>query len=250
MGGNVLEVAAATHVGRVRQQNEDALAFDASLGYVVLADGLGGCPAGEVASRTAVEAASATLRDALRRTSFESIPRDLVVRAINAANDAVFESARTHPARAGMATTLVVAVWHDSALMVGHVGDSRMYRFRGGLVQLTHDHSIAQERLDRGLAGSGAQHAAARALVTRVVGARPFAGADVRSEPAFASDTYLVCSDGLSDLVPGNEIETLLETGATLDDIAEALVAAANLNGGRDNISLILARVPAAESSR
>lgn len=249
-----LEMAAATDRGRIRSHNEDAMIAAPHLGYAVLADGLGGYQAGEVASRTAVDVVSATLESVLREDGADRLSdadaTALVAHAIAAANSAVFEAARSRVEQSGMGTTLVVALWRRRALVAGHVGDSRLYRLRSdALRQLTHDHSLVQERIDRGiLPKDEAQYAAGRAIVTRAVGLDPEVQSAVRAFDSAASDVYLLCSDGLTDMLTDGDIETVL--GAYLPELqraADALVRAANDKGGRDNISVILARLTEAE---
>ena len=245
----VIEIATATHPGMVRSHNEDSIAADAAAGIAVLADGMGGYNAGEVASGIAVAMISAELKKALASrgegfdiTAAEQMVGEQAVRA----NNAIFQASQNQAQYAGMGTTLVVAVLHDNSLVVGHIGDSRLYRFREGrLEQVTRDHSLLQEQIDSGLiTKEQARHSQNKNLVTRAVGIDPEVEAEVHSYPVQAGDIYLLCSDGLNDMVTDEDMElTLGSLQANLPLAAEQLVQQANDNGGRDNVSVILVRV-------
>ena len=254
-----LEIAAATDAGRVRPHNEDALRFDAARGYAVLADGLGGCNAGEVASQMAVEIVASALDTALTpgRLAIERA-RATIADAIARANAAIIEAANASAECFGMGTTLVIALWLENELVAAHVGDSRLYRRRAtALVQLTRDHSLLQQNIDAGLVpASAARFAAGRAAVTRAIGADLRVRADVSNFAVEAEDLYLLCSDGLTDMLTDAQIERVLARcldealpaagrarANVLTSATDALVQAANAAGGRDNISVIIARV-------
>jgi serine/threonine protein phosphatase PrpC len=245
---NVIEIATATHPGMVRSHNEDSISADATSGLAVLADGMGGYNAGEVASGIAVAMISAELKKALSAgndldaAAAERLVGEHAVRA----NNAIFQAAQSQAQYAGMGTTLVVALWHDNSLVVGHIGDSRLYRFRGNkLEQVTRDHSLLQEQIDSGLITKAqARHSQNKNLVTRAVGIDPEVEAEVHSYPVEAGDIYLLCSDGLNDKVTDEDMElTLSSLQANLPLAAAQLVQQANDNGGRDNVSVILVRV-------
>ena len=245
-----LEVATATHSGMVRSHNEDSIAADATLGLAVLADGMGGYNAGEVASGIAVELIKVELKKALGETNSEKLDGASVERLLAdhgaRANTAIYQAAQSHPQYSGMGTTLVVALWHDNRLVVGHIGDSRLYRWRGGtLEQVTRDHSLLQEQIDSGMiTKEQARHSQNKNLVTRAVGIDPEVETEVHTYPVQLGDVYLLCSDGLSDMVPDEDIEmTLTSLHSNLPLAAEQLVQQANDNGGRDNVSVILVRV-------
>jgi protein phosphatase len=162
------------------------------------------------------------------------------------ANNAIFQASQSQPQYAGMGTTLVVALWHDDHMIVGHIGDSRLYRMRGSkLEQVTRDHSLLQEQIDSGLiTKEQARHSQNKTLVTRAVGIDPEVDAEVHSYPVQPGDIYLLCSDGLNDMVTDEDMElTLSSLQANLPLAAEQLVQQANDNGGRDNVSVILVRV-------
>ena len=246
---NMLEITTATHSGRVRSHNEDSIAADAAVGLAVLADGMGGYNAGEVASGIAVAMISAELKKALASITGDldvSTAEKLVGEHAVRANNAIFQASQSQPQYAGMGTTLVVALWHDDYMIVGHIGDSRLYRMRGSkLEQVTRDHSLLQEQIDSGLiTKEQARHSQNKNLVTRAVGIDPEVDAEVHSYPVQAGDIYLLCSDGLNDMVTDEDMElTLSSLQANLPLAAEQLVQQANDNGGRDNVSVILVRV-------
>jgi protein phosphatase len=246
---SMLEIATATHSGMVRSHNEDSIAADAAAGLAVLADGMGGYNAGEVASGIAVAMISAELKKALAAQPGEldaATAEKLVGEHAVRANNAIFQASQSQPQYAGMGTTLVVALWHDNRMVVGHIGDSRLYRMRAGkLEQVTRDHSLLQEQIDSGLiTKEQARHSQNKNLVTRAVGIDPEVDAEVHSYPVEAGDIYLLCSDGLNDMVTDEDMElTLASLQANLPLAAEQLVQQANDNGGRDNVSVILVRV-------
>lgn len=246
---NAIEIATATHPGMVRSHNEDSLSADAASGIAVLADGMGGYNAGEVASGIAVAMISAELKKALAEVDeqFDTAKAERLVGAHAVrANNAIYQAAQNQSQYAGMGTTLVVALWRDNAMIVGHIGDSRLYRFRDGkLEQVTRDHSLLQEQIDSGLITKAqARHSQNKNLVTRAVGIDPEVEAEVHSYPVLEGDIYLLCSDGLNDMVTDEDMElTLASLQANLPLAAQQLVQQANDNGGRDNVSVILVRV-------
>lgn len=243
-----LEFSARTDVGRVRSNNEDAVHVDAARRLVVLADGMGGYNAGEVASAMAIECITTELGqwlDAARPDTPVAGVRHAIERCIETANHAIFEVANTRPECAGMGTTVVLALVWNRQLLIAHVGDSRAYRWqRGVLTQLTRDHSLLQEQLDAGLITPlEAAQSGYRSLITRAVGVEDTVLADVRVLDLQGGDTFLLCSDGLSEMVPDLEIAGVLDIDATLDARAGMLIDLANSNGGRDNVSVILLRL-------
>ena len=244
----LLEVAAITHPGRVRSHNEDCISADARLGFAVLADGMGGHNAGEVASRMAVELVSARL--ASHRTAGNPVDarraEALIAEHAAHANAALLQAARTHAEYDGMGTTLVAVLWHGEGVTFGHVGDSRLYVLRRGeLRQLTRDHSMVQEQLECGvISAEAARVAPNRNVLTRAVGIDPETRADVYTCAVEDGDLYLLCSDGLTDMLPDEALrETLVSCGTRIGAGAQRLVEQANASGGVDNISVILVRV-------
>jgi len=245
-----LEIATATHPGMVRSHNEDCIAADGDAGLAVLADGMGGYNAGEVASGMAV----ALIKDELGKQLSGKKPEDLdeqkaellITEHAARANAAIFDSAQKEPQYSGMGTTLVVALWHDNRISVGHVGDSRLYRLRDGkLSQVTRDHSLLQEQIDSGMITKAqARHSQNKNLVTRAVGIDAEVDTEVHTYPVLVGDIYLMSSDGLNDMVTDEDIElTLSSLAANLPLAAQQLVQQACDNGGRDNVSVILVRV-------
>jgi len=237
----------------VRSHNEDAVFGNPQHGLAILADGMGGYNAGEVASGMATAVLSTELEAAFVNrspndvsstgTSYaEEAIRDRVAQA----NAAIFNAAASQPQYAGMGTTLVLALFHDNRLTVAHIGDSRLYRLRGeSLEQLTRDHSLLQEQIDAGmLSAEEARYSQNRNLVTRALGVDPQVDAEVREYEVQPGDVYLLCSDGLNDMVEDEEIALTLQTlGANLELAALQLIQMANDNGGRDNVSVILVKV-------
>ena len=243
-----LEYFSATDTGRARNNNEDSVAVDEASHLVVLADGMGGYNAGEVASGMATSFIKTELGRWLAEASDNASDTD-VRRAmdicVDNANRAVFNAANSNPQYAGMGTTLVVGVFRDGRLLMGHVGDSRGYRLRGGrLAQITHDHSLLQEQIDSGLiTAEQAAFSANKNLVTRAVGVEDTVLLETHLHDVLPGDTYLLCSDGLSDMLDDESIAQLLQSSDALSEVAAALVDAANDAGGKDNISVVLARV-------
>ena len=241
------EYASLTDVGRQRANNEDSVLVDAEQGIVVLADGMGGYNAGEVASAIAVDRVMRELRHWLGTSAYRASTRD-VRRAmeicVDLANREIFEAAHTHAAYAGMGTTLVMAVAREDTLLVGHVGDSRLYRWRAGaLEQITRDHSLLQEQLDIGLiTPEEAEHSGNRNLVTRALGVEDTVLLDVRELTVLPGDAFLFCSDGLNDMLADADIAGVLAAGLGLEASAARLVDEANERGGRDNVTVALMR--------
>ena len=249
-----ITIAGRTDTGRVREHNEDSIGQDPELGLLVLADGMGGLKAGEVASAMAVEVVTRELVDVLRSLdpgqgdddtgyALESLA---VGRAVVRANETIFQVAQIQPQCAGMGTTLVVLLFYDDRLTVAHVGDSRMYRLRDGeFEQITLDHSLVQELVNRGFyTPEEAREATHKNIVTRALGIGEDVEYDLLEEVALPGDTFLLCSDGLNDMVDDPTIRAiLLENQDNLDAAVDRLVGAANDNGGRDNVSVLLARV-------
>jgi len=243
----ILEFFSATDVGRARDNNEDSVALDEAAGLAVLADGMGGYNAGEVASQMLTSFVSSELgrwlKDAGREARAGEVKRAMDI-CVDNANRAIFNAANTNPKYAGMGTTLVLGVFRPEGLLLGHVGDSRGYRLRAGrLAQITRDHSLLQEQIDAGLLTvEEAAFSSNKNLVTRAVGVEDTVLMELHLHEVQAGDTYLFCSDGLSDMLDDDSIANLLNGNPTLPEAARALINAANDSGGRDNIALILAR--------
>ena len=241
------EYFSLTDPGLVRDNNEDSVALDPDHQVAVLADGMGGYNAGEVASAMATTFVRAEVGRWLLEGGSEASARE-VRRAmeicIDNANRSIFNAANSNPLYAGMGTTLVMGVFQGTRTLIGHVGDSRCYRLRqGSLVQLTRDHSLLQEQIDAGLISpEQAQYATHKNLVTRALGVEDTVLLEVSEYRAEEGDIYLLCSDGLTDMMTDERIAAILVTAGTLEEKSRALVDAANDSGGRDNISVILAQ--------
>jgi protein phosphatase len=238
-----LEIASLTHAGMVRAHNEDSHAVDAIAGFVILADGMGGYNAGEVASEMAITELATGLRS---HGGADKTAAEVLRNEIGRINRAIHDAARTREQCAGMGTTLVAAQFLPGWMTVAHVGDSRLYRLRGERFEaITRDHSVLQEQLDGGLiTPEEARLSHNKNLVTRALGVEAAVEVDVADHATQPRDLYLLCSDGLNDMVADEAIEQTLR--AHLDDLKAAaaqLVALANQNGGRDNVTVILARV-------
>jgi len=249
-----IEMASATHTGMVRAHNEDSIGTDAAVGLAVLADGMGGYNAGEVASGIAVALISKETRETVLRIppyeadgeTGEMMATRILRNVIAKANASIYQAANSQPQYAGMGTTLVVALLSDDHICVAHIGDSRLYRLRdGGLEQLTRDHSLLQEQIDSGMITKEmARRSQNKNLVTRAVGIEPEVEPDVGTFEVKEGDMFLLCSDGLNDMVEDEDIHlTLTSLCSNLSLAATQLVQMANDNGGRDNISVILIRV-------
>lgn len=237
--------AALTDTGRVREGNEDSVLVDEAARLVVLADGMGGYQAGEVASSMATALIAAELGSWLRGRG-QSAPSADVERAMRASvdhgNRAIYDAALGNASYRGMGTTLVVGVFLGGQLLLGHAGDSRAYRWRQGrLERLTRDHSLLQAQLDAGLiTPQQAANSSLRSVITRALGVEPVVALDVQTVDVVPGDDYLLCSDGLTDMLEDPDIEALLAAPGTLAERARALVDEANARGGRDNVSVIL----------
>jgi protein phosphatase len=249
-----LRCVGLTDTGRVREHNEDTIAWDANLGLLVLADGMGGYNAGEVASGIAVKTIVNLVRESLEREDLGAhdpgtgLSRAAIILrdAITRANKIIYQTARTQPNCEGMGTTVVGALFYDNRITVAHVGDSRLYRLRGaGFEQVTLDHSLLQELVDRGFySPEEAQRAANKNYVTRALGVEAGVEVEIQEHPAQRGDVYMLCSDGLSDMVEDDDIHLTINTfGANLDTVAKQLIQLGNDNGGKDNISVLLAQV-------
>jgi protein phosphatase len=243
-----LEFFSATDTGRARNNNEDSIAVQEAAGLVVLADGMGGYNAGEVASGMATSFIKTELGRWLQEASGNATDTD-VRRAmdicVDNANRAIFNAANSNPQYAGMGTTLVVGAFRDGRLLMGHVGDSRGYRFRAGrLVQITHDHSLLQEQIDSGLiTPEQAAFSTNKNLVTRAVGVEDTVLLETHLHDIMPGDIYLLCSDGLSDMLDDDSIAQVLQSHDALHETGAALIDAANDAGGKDNIAVVLVRV-------
>lgn len=251
---DALDIVSQTHPGMVRSHNEDSVATEPACGLVVLADGMGGYNAGEVASGIAVSVLATEIKHSMESLLPEEADpfsgednavvmlRDYVQKA----NSSIFHAAESQPQYSGMGTTIVSALFYDNRVAVAHVGDSRMYRLRNGVFEpITRDHSLLQEQIDSGMISKeDARTSKNKNLVTRAVGIDAEVDAEVHVYDVQVGDLYLLCSDGLNDMVSDEEIgDTLQMLQANLSLAAEQLIQLANDNGGRDNVSVILVKV-------
>ncbi len=253
-----LRFGATSHVGRVREHNEDAYLVLPESYLAVVADGMGGHNAGDVASQLTIETLEAEFNDELpppsrgwrglfRRRATNGSGR--LLEAVRHANRVVLETAQQRPECRGMGTT-IVAAWLEAGaerLHVAHVGDSRVYRLRGGeLTALTEDHSLLNEYLRLGeLTPAQAKHFPYKNIIVRALGLSPGVQIDVDSTVPLRGDMYLLCSDGLTDLVDDAKIRVQLATASDLDAAADALVELALGAGGLDNVTAVVAEVEA-----
>lgn len=238
--------------GRVRRRNEDAVACLTDISFVVVADGIGGASAGDLASQTAVRIIGQRFARQPPPVSESARAELLAEAAINEANGAIVELAQHRQGCAGMGTTVVMGYFGSGWLMYSHVGDSRLYRMRAGaLTQLTSDHSFIQEVVEQGFFPSvdaAREYGINEHVLTRAVGAAPYVVVTTAVTDMAVGDLYLFCTDGLSGMVPDQELCAVLDAAeGDLGSAADALVDAAIDNGGSDNITLALVRVNAVE---
>lgn len=243
------EFAGLTDIGRTRANNEDAIAFDRPSGFAILADGMGGYNAGEVASEMAIAVLQARLIDGAPTPIGVMATEPVAMHhwlqtSVNEANLAIYNAARGSVHLHGMGTTLVLAAFGPANVVVGHIGDSRCYRLRAGHLEvLTRDHSWLQRQLEAGeITQAEADGSRYRHLVTRALGIEQQVVLEMHDHEARAGDLFLLCSDGLSEMVKDADLRGLLSRNPDLSETAALLVATANENGGRDNISVVLAK--------
>ena len=229
-----------TDTGRQRRENEDSAYVHAPV--FVVADGMGGAQAGEVASRIAIETFE-------RGLPGSGTPEARLAELVRDANQRIYDRARTEHGRAGMGTTLTAAYLADGELAIAHVGDSRAYLLRDDqLTRLTQDHSLVDELVRRGklTAEQAAEHPQ-RSIITRALGPEPYVEVDTWTYPARAGDVILLCSDGLTSMISEDQVRAILESREDLGAAADALINEANEAGGRDNITVVLFRLEEAD---
>ena len=249
-----IEFAEITDTGRVREHNEDAIGSKPDIGLMVLADGMGGYNAGEVASGIAVQIVTELATVGANREERDDVDphsgmmrQAIVLRdAVYRANKIIYQTAQSQTHCEGMGTTIVACMFYDDKVSIAHVGDSRAYRMRDGqLEQMTLDHSLLQELVDRGFySEEEAQRSTNRNYVTRALGVEPTVEVEVHDHDVLPGDVYLLCSDGLPDMVEDDDIHLTISTfNASLEVVGQQLVDMANDHGGRDNVSVMLAQV-------
>ena len=251
----IYEIATQTDPGLARDNNEDAVAFDALTRLCILADGMGGYNAGEIASGMAAAFIKSEmgrwLSQAGRHANGKEVRRAMEI-CVENANHSIFNAANSNPQYTGMGTTLLVGVFQDDRLMLGHIGDSRCYRLRGTeFQQITKDHSLLQEQIDAGLiTPEQALTSLNKNLVTRALGVEDTVMLEVNEHRVETGDVYVMCSDGLSDMVNDAAIAGIMSANSSLEQKARQLIVAANEAGGRDNISVVLVQAKQASVKR
>jgi serine/threonine protein phosphatase PrpC len=232
----IVEQVGRTDVGRQRSANEDSLVLQPP--FFAVADGMGGARAGEVASAIAAEAFEGA-------SDADEAAEAQLARILREANRRIYDLAVTDESRRGMGTTLTAAKVHGGEVSLGHVGDSRGYRMRDGeLEQITRDHSLVAELERSGqITPEAAEHHPQRSIITRALGPEPDVEVDTYTLSARDGDRFLLCSDGLTSMVPDDEVAAILRTAGSLDGAADALIKAANQSGGKDNITVVLFRL-------
>ena len=251
---NKIRAVQLTDTGRVREHNEDAIGSNMDAGLLVLADGMGGYNAGEVASGIAVKTVLEFVAEACQREQRAALDAEsrlmrqtIILRdAITRANKIIHQTARSQPQCEGMGTTIAACLFHDNRVSLAHVGDSRIYRLRRNrLEQLTMDHSLLQELVDRGYySQEEAARSTNRNYVTRALGVEAAVQVELQEDEVQPEDVYLLCSDGLPDMVEDEDIHLTISTfSANLDVVGQQLIQLSNDHGGKDNVSVILAQV-------
>jgi protein phosphatase len=251
---NKITIIGLTDKGLVRRKNEDAIGFDSALGLVVLADGMGGHRGGEIASSMAIDTIISELQQRLPQIDTGEIDESsgfskesiCIQDAVVAANQLVYQTSETNPEHKGMGTTIVVLHFYNNSFSLAHIGDSRCYRLRAKkFEQITRDHSLLQELIDRGFyTQEEARNSMNKNLVTRALGIDPVVMPDIQEDIVLKNDIYLLCSDGLTDLVEDEDIYlTIVQFSANLEEAAKQLITKANKKGGKDNISVMLCRI-------
>jgi protein phosphatase len=251
---DALEMVSLTHPGMVRAHNEDSVSCEPACGLVVLTDGMGGYNAGEVASGIAVSVVSTEIKHFLEDARPEDIDEEtgedvavvLLRKNVQKANSSIYYAAHSQPQYAGMGTTIVSGLFYDNRVAVAHIGDSRMYRLRDEELEcITRDHSLLQEQIDSGMISKAdARISQNKNLVTRAVGIDEEVEAEIHVHEVKRGDVYVLCSDGLNDMVEDDDIADIVNTlKSNLPLMAKQLIQTANDNGGRDNVSVILVKV-------
>lgn len=251
-GNFLIEALGYTNVGLKRQRNEDFYTIIENKELFILADGMGGHTSGQVASRMAIESIVEYITVIAKKPGFKFSPytpdffsheEKLAYESLKYANHQIFEFSMANPSFRGMGTTLIVVIGSPNQIIIGYIGDSRVYRMRGRRIkQVTEDHSLLVHLLKTGqLSPEAAKDFKGKNIILKAVGLKPDVEPDVFSLPKVYNDFFLICSDGLSDLVGDRELEsTLKDNGLSLYQKAKLLINQANNAGGKDNITVIL----------
>ena len=241
------EACGLSDIGLVRENNEDVWAEIEEINFFVLADGMGGHQAGEVASREAVSHLLRLVRKAFKTTKKKSVNEaaKAIKHAIVQVNTIVYRISKSKKELGGMGSTLCCLLLHEEGAVFAHVGDSRIYRFRGGHIeQMTRDHSLFRELVDLGqLSEAYAPDFAYKNIITRAIGTEPKVEVSVDICDIEPDDIFLLCSDGLSDLLTPAEMQTILKEDKSVDQWVQALISAANARGGVDNVTSVLIHI-------
>ncbi len=232
-----------TDVGLVRKNNEDAFSLDDKAGYCALADGMGGAAAGEVASRIFVD----TARDSFAgcRDASADLCSELIQKTFIQANQRILDHVRENPLHAGMGCTAELLAFTGEGFVLGHMGDSRTYRLRGSVLkQLSKDHSLVQDQIDQGIiTEQEARTHPYRNVILRAVGTGESPSLDIIRGRTLPDDLFLLCSDGLTDMIEDEEIRIILISSDNLEEVSDELIARAKGAGGKDNVTVVLSRV-------
>ena len=230
-------------MGNVRINNEDVFHIDERCHYCLVADGMGGAAAGEIASRIFADTVKAVFAGHDGRSEENTIAR--IQTSFKLANDKILKHVDRHPADQGMGCTAELLAFCEERFIVGHVGDSRTYRMKNGVLkQLTKDHSLVQEQLDQGIiTPEEARRHTMRNVILRAVGVNDTVALDILKGKRQSGDLFLLCSDGLTDMIDDPMVQTALNGGGSLSDKTAALVQLAKSAGGKDNVTVVLSAV-------
>jgi len=248
-----IQLHGLTDTGSVREHNEDAIGYDDDIALAVLADGMGGHRGGEMASAITVSTVLEVIADKVKNLTRDETNNNtgysaeslIVQEAIKLANKNVHDSSEANAQYRGMGTTVVAALFYDNRFTVAHVGDSRLYRLRDGeLKQITRDHSLIREMIDHGIySPEQARKSLNKNLITRAIGIDSKVQIDIQEDVAMVNDIYLLCSDGVTDMIEDDLIKSvMIENSENLEKAASEIIRLANEHGGKDNISALLAK--------
>jgi len=229
-----------TDVGLKRLKNEDTFLISPQGGFCLVADGMGGAAAGELASHMFAETSMEILSEAVGRSTGNIIEQ--IQNAFRVANERIFKYAKENPGYNGMGCTAELLRFSDECFVIGHIGDSRTYRFRNQhLEQLTQDHSIVQEKINKGLiTPAESKNHPMRNVILRAVGVEKNLSPDIINGSRYPGDVFLLCSDGLTDMVAEEQIQEVLSLSIDLSEKTKKLIDIAKLAGGKDNITVVL----------
>jgi PPM family protein phosphatase len=238
-----IEYIGKTDRGLIRNNNEDTFVINKDTNFCLVADGMGGAAAGEMASLIFAQTADEIFSNSLPETEQEAI--DCVQATFREANERILTHVAQYPEHQGMGCTAEALAFTNSGFVIGHMGDSRTYRFRQGILkQLTKDHSLVQDQIDQGLiTEEQARTHSMRNVILRAVGVRPSPALDTLRGPIFQGDVFLLCSDGLTDMVDDSEISRVLSLDGDVVQKSDVLIDIAKKAGGKDNITVVLAEV-------